>query len=112
MLPNIFNIPETEQELLVWSFANADLHTQISNKLIFNNAASNIQTFIIDPINTDDLESWAYRHQQIHNLQNQALGITGNDLTEFNIKDKVALRGWIWLHGQEMYEACQKLGLG
>lgn len=112
MLASIFNVPENRDELLIWSFANADLHTQISNQLLQTNAADNIEVFLLDPINPDDPSAWAYRHQQIHNLQNSALGIAGSDLTEFPLHDRTLLQSWIWLHAQEMYEACQKLGIG
>jgi len=110
MIAGLWNTPRTQEELNYFSFVNADLHNRITLAIKAQHNVA-LPTLLLDPISPIAHEDWAYRHQSVHNSQNQVLGITGNDLTEINFKDESQLQSWISLHAEEMIQACLKLGI-
>ena len=110
MLANLYNIPTTEKGFLEFSFANVDEHRKALSA-IRSIYTITLQEYIIDPIPMFDFPAWAYRHQQMHNQQNQVLGIAGNDLTSVDFTKPDQLSSWISLHAQEHYQAASILGL-
>lgn len=109
-LPSLFNVPLTREELDIWTFSNADEHQKIAAACLTQLSAT-IPQFPLDPIPVDDLGTWAYNHQAIHDAQNAVLGIAGNDLTTVDLNDTAQLSNWIQLHAQEHYQAAGLLGL-
>lgn len=109
-LASLYNLPNTPTSRATWSFANADLHTRINQRL--KHVANLDLTYrILDPMPEGDAKSWLQLHQQTHIEQNAALGIIGNDLSDVDFKNENQLRAWLWLHFQEMSQAVQKLGI-
>ena len=111
MLASLYNIPSDERSFWHFSFANTDQHRQIISA-IRSLYKINLPEYILDPIPQDDFPAWAYRHQQMHNQQNQVLGIAGNDLTTLDITKQDEVSDWIQLHAKEHYQAATKLGIG
>ena len=109
-LANIWNVPQTTDDLQWWSFSNCALHNQIL-AAIQRQTGIILTTYLIDPIVATDYGGWAYRHQIMHNQQNAVLGIQGNDLTNFDPTNNDVFRGWIELHASEMQQACNLLGI-
>jgi len=109
MIAGLWNVPQSQGELDYLSFINADLHRRIA--LALQAQGHKIDIIELDPISPIAHEDWALRHQAVHNAQNGFLGIAGNDLTEFNPKDRERFEGWIQLHAVEMIAAAQKLGI-
>lgn len=110
-LADLVNVPSTDEERAQWAFAHMAHHRDISFE-IYNLIKVALPEFILDPINVDDTGQWEYQHQQLHDDQNQLLGITGQDLTGIDWKDQRLLVGWIQLNFNEHLQASDILGIG
>ena len=110
-LPTLYNLPSTPETLDAFSFANMDEHRKIAAALLAQ-LTVDIALYPLDPMGLgQDLGNWLYNHQIVHNAQNAALGIAGNDLTTVDFTDISQLTNWIELHAGEHYQASQLLGL-
>lgn len=109
-LASIFNIPDTPEARLVWSFNHMAHHRDIIRR-IYETRRLATPEYAIDPININDMAVWGYQHQQMHNNMNAVLGINGNDLVDVNWKDPGELSEWIQLNGSEHYQAGNILGV-
>ena len=109
-LASLFNVPDDPESLSAFSFANNDEHVKIAAR-IQQIYGIRLTQFIIDPIPMFDPLAWATAHQQMHNQQNEVLGIAGNDLSGIEFNDKEELNSWIRLHAAEHVQAAQILQL-
>ena len=110
MLANLYN-PFTDQKSLdQFSFNNLDEHRKIVSAARVRYNVS-LPLYVIDPLPQWDFPAWAYRHQFMHNAQNQLLGIAGNDLTTLDFSRQDEIDSWIALHAQEHYQANSILGI-
>lgn len=103
-LANIANVPHTDTELSIFSFANADSHLRIINAIRSKSGAMLLYS-PVDPIPKADISTWGYMHQQMHNDMNSALGLAGNDLTDVDFSQPGQVAAWIELHFREHYAA-------
>ena len=109
-LANLFNVPASEQDFMVWAFSNMDQHRQLVTAIAAQKKLD-LPLFPLDPIPFDDISDWSRAHQEAHNNFTQALGIGGVDLTDVNLKDPGELASWIRLHANEHQQAAQILGI-
>lgn len=109
-LATLYNVPSDDDELNIFSFANADQHTNIARGLI---AQYNVfpPVYVLDPLPLRDMGTWLEQHQILHNIMNGVLGTNSNDLTAVDFSDQDQLTEWIWLHAQEHFAAADLLGL-
>lgn len=108
------NIPATPEELAVWAFAHQAHHVDI-NVAIYNVLNIALPQFVLDPFdpaNEDQMGSWSYLHQQMHDNQNFILGIAGNNLVDVDWTDEGELAGWVQLNFSEHLQASNILGVG
>lgn len=112
-IANLLNVPGTQQELDIWNFAHAAAHVDI-NRLILETHNVSLPAFVLDPMDPlrTDFYNWLYLHQEMHNAQNNVLGISGYDLLDIDWKDPGQRAGWIYLHENEHYQASDILGIG
>ena len=110
-IAGIFNVPSNQEELDTWATIHATHHLNIINR-IFQLTGSELQQFVIDPINLADPGTFLLQHQQMHNDMDAILGIGGFNLLDVDFKDKNEFAGWIWLNAQEHYQASNTLGIG
>lgn len=110
-IADIYNVPTTVQDRALWSFAHIAHHRDI-NRRIYELVKIALPEYIIDPIDPDNPGEWEYLHQQMHDAQNNILGIQGQDLTDVNWKDQRLLAGWIWLNANEHVQAANILEIG
>ena len=103
-LAGLLNHPRDEREFLRWSFSNDDGHRRIISA-IFAQKNQFLTTYVLDPIPSNDLQSWSRRHQQVHNDMNKVLGIQGNDLTDLDWKKEDEVESWLSLHFTEHRQA-------
>lgn len=110
-LANIANVPGDNRSMAEWSFAHADHHRQITDriKVLFN---IDIPFFPIDPINIEEGTDQGYQHQEMHSAMDAVLSIAGNDLTDVDWKDEGQRSSWIWLNFIEHQQASKILGIG
>lgn len=107
----IYNVPSTRPELDTWAFQHAAHHRDI-NRRIFELLGITIPEYVLDPLNPDDSALWTYQHQAVHTFQDAILGISGYNLLALDWNDRPLLEGWIYLNGQEHYQAANLLGIG
>ena len=111
MLANLYNTWKDDAGLQRFSFSNNDEHLSI-NRAILARFNQLLPVYVLDPINTHDPNTWLNVHQIVHNLQNQILGIVGNDLSDVDFQNPEQMASWVWLHAQEHYQASNILGIG
>lgn len=107
-LASLYNVPSNDQERAQWAFAHMAHHRDISRK-IYELLALALPEFILDPIDPDNIGTWEYQHQQMHNDQNTILSIAGFDLTGLDWKNPNELAGWVYLNGIEHRQAANIL---
>lgn len=110
-LAGLFNVPQTPDQLAQWSFINAAAHVDI-NRVIFQRTGTVIASFVLDPINSDELENWLANHQIMHQQMDAALGIAGYDLFDVDWTDRGQFAAWVQAHANEHMQAGQILNLG
>lgn len=103
-LASLFNVPSTDAERSQWAFAHMAHHRDI-NRRIYELTLVALPEFILDPVNIADMGTWEYQHQEMHNNQNQLLGIAGFDLSELNWSNQNELAGWVFLNANEHRQA-------
>ena len=108
-IASMYSVPQSEADFMTFSFANQDHHRLVVTSL--NKQGYDLTTYQLDPVPTFDLATWLQRHQQAHNDLNSALGTTGTDLTDLDIKNKQQLSAWIFLHVQEHIQWQNKTGI-
>jgi hypothetical protein len=110
-IANLYNVPSTDEERASWSFSHMAHHRDI-NARIYLLVKIALPEYIIDPVNPDDPGDWEYQHQLMHDNQNAILGITGQDLTGVDWKNQNLLAAWIFLNGNEHFQASAILEIG
>ena len=112
-LAALYNIPGNQDQLSVWSFANAAHHRDIV-RLIFQTTGQRVDSYVLDPFDPQDpsgMGVWLYQHQTMHQQMDAILGITGYDLTDVDFTNQGVLGGWINVHALEHVQAAQILGV-
>ena len=84
----------------IWSFSNSTDHDDV-RQAIFLQKGVNIEQVVLYPIDWQDWDAYAARHQRVHNQINAALGVSGNDLTRVDFKDREGLEEWNMSHFNE-----------
>ncbi len=105
------NVPGSDQERAMWSFAHA-VHHQDIIRVIYQVTKIALPTYILDPFDPNRLEVWADQHQQMHNDFDQILGISPYNLDDIDWNDRSTLSGWIWNNFSEHYQAANILEIG
>ena len=109
-LAAIENIPVDQPTTDQWAFSHMAHHRDINRK-IFELHGIEIPEFNLDPFDPNDIGTFRYQHQQMHNLQNAVLGIAGGDLTDVEWQDQEQRASWIQLNFIEHLQANQILGV-
>ena len=107
---SLFNVPASDRDFLVFSFANADQHALIADR-IFATKGVLLPVFVLDPI-PSDAQTWLQTHQAAHVAFTDVLGIAGVDLTAVDFNDPEQAASWSRLHGEEHRQAAKILGFG
>lgn len=110
-IASLFNVPGSEPELNAWAFAHAAHHIDINARIIAL-GGSTVQSFVLDPINLDDLQNWLYQHQWMHQQMDAQLGISGYNLVDVDWENSDEFAGWIQLNANEHYQIANLLNIG
>jgi hypothetical protein len=105
------NVPGTDQERAIWSFAHAAHHRDII-RVIYQVTRIALPEYILDPIDINDTSIWADQHQQMHSQMDQILGISSFNLDDWNWKDKSSLGSNIFNNFVEHLQAADNLEIG
>lgn len=113
-LASLLNIPATDEERLLWSFAHQDQHVKIANAVFQQDANAVLPIYVLDPMpspkNHDGINSWLRLNQSAHNDFSGLLGIDNNDLSSVDWDKPDQVASFIRLHFNEHLEAQLRLG--
>ena len=110
-LASIYNVPQNDNDRNTWAFDHMAHHRDI-NRRLYELTGVALPEFVLDPVDPDNAGTWESQHQQMHDNQNQLLGIKGNDLSEINWRDPRLLAGWVFLNASEHFQASNILEIG
>jgi len=105
------NVPSTDEERAIWSFAHAAHHRDII-RVIYQITGIALPEYILDPLDLSTTSIWADQHQQMHTAMDQVLGISPLNLDEWDWKDKNTLGGNIFSNFTEHLQASETLEIG
>lgn len=110
-IAGIFNIPSDSQQLTAWSFNHAVHHVDI-NAAILKATGITVPSYVLDPLNPQDMQLWLSQHQVMHQFMDAILGVKGYDLTSVDWTDPAELGGWIQGNANEHFQAANILEIG
>jgi len=110
-LPLIYTQPESDDDWRAWSWNHAGNHYDILQS-VFVSKGQNLTQYILDPLDKNNLGTWLYQHQIMHNQVNQLLGTQGYDLLSLNWQDPDQFATWLQLNGSEHQRISAALGVG
>lgn len=105
-IASLFNVPGTEDEMNTWAFSHMADHRDII-RAVRNRYGLSLQEFALDPLPVNNMSTWLYQHQIMHNEMNSVFGLTGFNLVGVDIKNQDSLAGFILSNGVE-HRAAQK----
>lgn len=100
MLPLLYNVPKSQEDWNIWSLSHQASHTKIL-QAIKTQKSKSLSQYQLDPIPFNAFDIFLNNNQQAHNDMLNALGISGSDLQEVDVKNENQLRAWIALHARE-----------
>ena len=111
-LAGLYVVPQTPDEWRQWSFVHVAHHRDVSRLLMANYGVAS-PGFALDPLpGTMPDDTWLLANQSLHVIMDAVLGINAYNLEQVDFNDPGQLATWINNHGQEHYQAAQKLGIG
>lgn len=101
MLPAIMSFDyQDPHSRLEWELHHAAEHTEV-RQAIQSQGIAIVPNHELYPVNWQDWQAWALRHQLAHNEENSVLGIAGTDLQGVNFRDRKAAEEWHFNHFSE-----------
>ena len=107
-LYDLLNVPRSQTDWEVFSFANRDQITAI-RQAILKQYNLNLTDYQLYPINFNNFKDWLQNNEQAHQDFNSVLGLQSSDIEELNPQDEKQLTAWIYLQYQELYSASAAL---
>lgn len=96
---NLFNIPNTDQEMGTWSFQHM-AHHRLINLAILRIYNVVLPEYVLDPVDMTDPVQFLLQHQKMHDASDGVLGVSSFDLTDVDWSDQGQRAGWIWLNAR------------
>lgn len=110
-LANLLTLDLKEKNSLPeWSFSNDRDHLIIRDA-IQSRGGGNLPLYVLDPIETGNMQKWAMDHQLAHNDMNATLGVIGADLRNVDLSNSANLEAWLYLHFNEHLIAHTRIGI-
>lgn len=110
MLPLLFNTPSNDRDWSIWSLSHQASHRKII-QAIASQKQIPLQEYDLDPIYLADITNFLDKNQQAHNDMLGALGISGSDLQQVDIKNANQKKAWVAIHAREHQQAELALGV-
>lgn len=109
-LASIANVPVDKETTDEWAFSHMAHHRDII-RVINEKFQIILPEYSLDPLDPNDLGTWGYQHQIMHNQMDAILSIAGNDLLDVSWQDQGERASWIELNFREHLQANQILGV-
>lgn len=108
-LPMVLHPPATERGMDEWNFQHFHDHLEIIQKIQMITGIV-LPVLQIDPIDPNDFEGFAARHQSLHDDANGILGTAGSDLQTVSWDNQEERESWHWINFSEHLAWHKKLG--
>ncbi len=108
-LPDLDNIPHTEEDWKLWSWHHRDSHNRIRAGILKVYGIS-LTDYQVEPINPNQMTVFLQNNASLHGGMNSVLGLQSTDLLDANLQNERELEAWIKLHALEHYYAESALG--
>lgn len=102
--------PATKANWARFAFAHMAQHRDYI-RVAFQMFGVELQEYILDPFDPQNLGLWPWHHQLMHDQLNAVIGVSGYNLQEINFDDPDNLHAWIDLHSDEHNRESAILGL-
>jgi hypothetical protein len=89
-------LPEKTDTAADWagfSFSHMAQHRDYI-RVIFQRYGVSLPEYVLDPIDPQNVDAWAYHHQMMHDQINAILKISGYNLLTMDFNDRQALEIW------------------
>lgn len=111
MLSSLMNLNPTDPQAAErWALKHLADHDQI-HAAIQTKFSVNLENRVLYPVNWDDWQAFALRHQNAHNDLNAQLKLSGSDLMGMDLKDPKARAEWNFTHFREHLAFHTALGI-
>lgn len=111
MLAGILNFePKDPRQAEEWALQHFADHQEIQ-QAIQKASGTNLTIWEIYPLDMTHWDVWALKHQSAHNEMNTASGLSGDDLTQLNFKNRSDLEDWNYKHFREHEAQRVKYGI-
>lgn len=101
MLVSLMNFDVKDKRIAdSWVFSNHNDHQNVHDA-IQAKSLGNLVVYELNPVDWDNWDSFALRHQSAHNEANEALGLAGTDLTGVDFNDPAQTAQWAFAHYRE-----------
>ena len=110
-LSALYDVPEDNDDWAAWAFNHAAIHYDIVGALQRKPNITGVQQFLLSPIDQNNFGIWLYYHQTMHNQTNIALGTSGFNLLQLDLKDPDSVKEWLVLNGDEHQRFNAALGV-
>lgn len=107
---NLYNVPTDLEGRNVWTFSNADSHTQIILAIQRLHQIS-LVPYVLDPLPTEDFATFLQRHQAMHVDMSNVTKIATNNYTGIDWNDPSTLTYYLQLHAAEHVATHTALGI-
>lgn len=107
-LAQVLYPPPTQQGWNEWSLWHAQHHLAIE-RAILEVKGMQVVSFRLWPVSQPDFKDWLEQHQQAHTVFCNILNISGEDLTDLDMRDKTKADGWFFSHIQQHRAAASAL---
>lgn len=105
------DIPADQEAWDAWAFNHAVIHYDIVGAVRAQKNVTGLQQFLLYPIDQSNFGLWLYYHQTAHNQANLALGTSGYNLLQLDLKDPDSVQAWIELNLDEHQRFNAALGV-
>jgi len=109
-LVQIYELPESHADCQRWSFAHSAHHDDVI-RVIQQTKGIQLNQFLLDPVDPDNMGRWLYWHQVMHQETDAVLSVQSNDLLNLDWNDEGQLQEWITFNGNEHYQWSTILGV-
>ncbi len=110
-LAALSDVPQDPDEWDAWAFNHAAIHYDIVGAVRMQKNVTGLQQFLLYPIDQTNFGIWLYYHQTMHNQTNLALGTSGYNLLELDLKDPDSVQEWMVLNLDEHQRFNAALGV-
>lgn len=88
------NYPTDPTEFAEWAHAHAAHHADILRR-IFEVYGESLTSYVLDPMDPEDMVTWSTNHRIMHREMNELLEIVGGDISDLDWRNPSGAEIWL-----------------